>query len=58
MIGIELYTPQKPVRERLLYQQHVFTGASGENVLRLLPPLTFSKELADDFVTRLEAALK
>ena len=58
MIGIELYTPQKPVRERLLYQQHVFTGASGENVLRLLPPLTFTKELADDFITRLEAALR
>ena len=58
MIGIELYTPQKPVRERLLYQQHVFTGASGENVLRLLPPLTFTRELADDFIDRLDAALR
>ena len=58
MIGIELYTPQKPVRQRLLYDQHVFTGASGENVLRLLPPLTFSRELADDFVGRLAEALK
>ena len=58
MIGIELYTPQKPVRQRLLYDQHVLTGASGENVLRLLPPLTFSRELADDFVGRLAEALK
>jgi acetylornithine aminotransferase len=57
MIGIELYVPQKPVRQRLVYDQHVFTGCSGDNLLRLLPPLTFSKELADEFVQRLEAAL-
>ena len=57
MIGIELFTPQKPVRQRLVYEQHVFTGCSGENVLRLLPPLTFTKELADEFVERLQKAL-
>ena len=57
MIGIELSVPQKPVRESLLYQQHAFTGCSGQNVLRLLPPLTFTREMADDFVGRLEKAL-
>ena len=57
MIGIELNVPQKPVREKLLYEQHVFTGCSGQNVLRLLPPLTFTQEMADDFVARLEKAL-
>ena len=57
MIGIELNVPQKPVREKLLYEQHAFTGCSGQNVLRLLPPLTFSREMADDFVSRLEKAL-
>ena len=57
MIGIELYTPQKPIRQRLLQEQHVFTGCSGENVLRLLPPLTFTKELADEFIERLQKAL-
>ncbi len=57
MIGIELNVPQKPVREKLLYEQHVFTGCSGQNVLRLLPPLTFTKEMADDFVGRLEKAM-
>ena len=57
MIGIELYTPQKPVRQRLVYEQHVFTGCSGENVLRLLPPLTFTKAEADEFVERLQKAL-
>ena len=57
MIGIELDGPQKAVRERLLYEQHVFTGCSGTNVLRLLPPLSFTKELADEFIERLKAAL-
>ncbi len=57
MIGIELTEDQKPVRERLVYEQHVFTGCSGQNLLRLLPPLTFSKELADEFVERLLKAL-
>ena len=57
MIGIELDGPQKAVRERLLYDQHVFTGCSGQNVLRLLPPLCFSKEQADIFIERLKKAL-
>ena len=53
MIGIELTVPQKPIRQRLVYDEHVFTGCSGDTVLRLLPPLTFSKALADEFVERL-----
>ena len=57
MIGIELEGDQKTVRERLLYEQHVFTGCSGEHLLRLLPPLTFTKEMADEFVERLQKAL-
>ena len=57
MIGIELTEDQKPIRERLVYEQHVFTGCSGQNLLRLLPPLTLSKELADEFVERLNSVL-
>ncbi len=57
MIGIELSEPQKPVRENLLYKQHAFTGCSGQNVLRLLPPLTFTRVMADEFVGRLEKSL-
>jgi acetylornithine aminotransferase len=57
MIGIELAEDQKSVRQRLVYEQHVFTGCSGNNLLRLLPPLTFTKEMADEFVIRLEKAL-
>ena len=57
MVGIELDVPQKLVRDRLVYEQHVFTGCSGANLLRLLPPLCFTREMADEFVTRLEKAL-
>ena len=57
MIGIELDVPQKSVRQQLLYEQHVFTGCSGDFTLRLLPPLTFTRELADEFVERLKRVL-
>ena len=57
MIGIELDEPQAPIRQRLLHEQHVFTGASGDFTLRLLPPLTLTKEQADEFVERFKQVL-
>ncbi len=57
MIGIELDVPYKDIRNRLVYEQHCFTGCSGTNVLRLLPPLCLTKADADDFVERLKKAI-
>lgn len=57
MIGIELDMPQKTVREKLLYQEHCFTGCSGANILRLLPPLCFSAEMAEQFVEKLKKCI-
>ena len=57
MIGLEFDYPIKDLRLRLLKEQHVFTGASGTNVLRLLPPLVLTRELADEFLSRLKAVL-
>ena len=57
MIGIELDVPYKEIRNKLVYEQHCFTGCSGTNVLRLLPPLCISKANADDFIQRLKAVL-
>ncbi len=57
MIGVELDVPQKPVHSRLVHEQHVFVGTSGDFTLRLLPPLTLTKAQADDFVERLQLAL-
>ena len=57
MIGIELNEPYKEVRQRLLFDEHVFTGCAGTNVLRLLPPLCLSMEEAEEFVERLRKTL-
>ena len=58
MIGVELDRPYKEVRNKLLFEEHCFTGCSGTNVLRLLPPLCLTKDEASDFLTRLERVLK
>ena len=57
MIGIEFDHPYKEVRNRLLYEQHVFTGAAGTNVLRILPPLCITQHDCDLFLERFAAAL-
>lgn len=57
MIGIELDVPYKEIRNRLVHEQHCFTGCSGTHTLRLLPPLCLSREEADDFISRFKAVL-
>ncbi len=57
MIGIELDVPHKPIREKLVYEEHCFTGCASTNILRLLPPLCFTKAQADDFIERLKRAM-
>lgn len=53
MIGLEFENDIKELRRRLVFEEHVFTGAASTNILRLLPPLCLTKEEADDFVERL-----
>ena len=57
MIGVELAVPYKEIRQRLLFEQHCFTGCAGTNTLRLLPPLCLTKTEADDFISRLKQVL-
>ena len=57
MIGIELDIPHKDVRSRLLFDDHIFTGCASTNILRLLPPLCFTKEMADIFIEKLKHIL-
>ena len=57
MIGIEMNEPVKQLRNNLLFEQKVFTGASGTHVIRLLPPLNISKQDADLFLSRFNNAL-
>ena len=50
MIGIEMDYPVKQLRSDLIHKQHIFTGASGTNVIRLLPPLCLTTADADLFI--------
>ncbi len=51
MIGLEIKEEFKGLRDRLLFEEHFFTGAAGEDVIRLLPSLTISMETASEFVS-------
>lgn len=57
MIGMEFDEPIKDIRRRLLFEEHVFTGVSGTNVIRLLPPLSLTMQQAQEFITRLKRVL-
>lgn len=58
MIGIDLDIQHKTVRQKLIAQEHCFTGCAGTNVLRLLPPLCLTKAEADMFIEKLTNTLK
>jgi acetylornithine/N-succinyldiaminopimelate aminotransferase len=50
MIGIEFKVAIKELRNKLLLEHGIFTGFSGQNIIRLLPPLTLNMEQADQFI--------
>ena len=58
MIGMEFDQPIKEIRQRLLFEEHIFTGVSGTNVIRLLPPLCITKQDADHFLESYSKVLK
>ena len=58
MIGLVLDQPHKIVRQRLIHEQHIFTGCAGTNILRILPPLMITKADVDDFIYRLKNVLE
>lgn len=57
MIGLEFSQPVKDIRGKLLNQFHIFTGFSGSNVIRLLPPLSLTIDDAIYFVNSLKSVL-
>lgn len=57
MIGLEFEEPIKEIRSKLLFEQKVFTGVSGTNVIRILPPLCLSMEEADIFLERMHKVI-
>jgi acetylornithine aminotransferase len=59
MIGIELEFKSETTRKKLLFERKIFTGSAHDpNTIRLLPPLTLTKEHADQFLESFAAVLK
>ena len=59
MLGIEFNFPIKTLRQKLLNEHKIFTGvATNANTLRILPPLSLTKEQADEFVIALAKILE
>ncbi|MDH6357641.1 aminotransferase class III-fold pyridoxal phosphate-dependent enzyme [Parabacteroides sp. PF5-9] len=57
MIGIEFEESIKEVRNKLLFEENVFTGVAGTNTIRLLPPLCLTMDEASDFLIRFRKVL-
>lgn len=57
MVGIEMGEGFAQVRDKLLFEDKIFTGGAKSNIIRLLPPLTISKEEIDHFLESFENQL-
>ena len=57
MIGIEFNEDVAPLRRKLLFDKHIFTGVAGTNMIRLLAPLCLTKAEADVFIQALKDIL-
>ena len=55
MIGLEFAFPIKEIRQKLLFDYGIFTGVSGQNIIRLLPPLSLTIQQAEEFLAAFEA---
>jgi len=58
MIGIDLPEELGHVKKDLLSKNKIFTGEAKPNVIRLLPALNITKEIADRFLTAFDERLK
>ena len=57
MLGIEFNEDVAPIRKKLLFEKHIFTGVAGSNMVRLLAPLCLSMEQAKRFTDTLKEIL-
>jgi len=54
MLGIPLPEKFADLRNQLLFESRIFTGGAKNNTMRLLPPLSITKEEIDHFITELK----
>ena len=50
MIGLEFGQPIADLRKMMLFEEKIFTGVTGTNVIRILPPLTLTQTEASRFL--------
>ncbi len=59
MIGLDLGTSVKRLRNHLLFEERIFVGSSSDpHILRLLPPLCLTTLEADQFIESLNRSLE
>lgn len=57
MIGVEIDGSAPELRKKLLFEHHIFTGGAGQTTVRLLPPLSLTKDEADRFLTEFKKTI-
>ncbi|MCX7637875.1 MAG: aminotransferase class III-fold pyridoxal phosphate-dependent enzyme [Cyclobacteriaceae bacterium] len=58
MIGLDVPGKMNELRNHLVYRKKIFTGESKPDTIRLLPPLSLTREQADMFLTALADSLQ
>ena len=59
MVGIETVADASEIRNKLLFDEHIFTGFSGGvNTIRLIPPLCITEKEIDRFVEAFDRVTK
>ncbi len=58
MIGIEMHGSAKQIAQGLLTEHHIIVNVTGNEVIRLLPPLVWSEREINEFLYGFECMLK
>jgi acetylornithine/N-succinyldiaminopimelate aminotransferase len=58
IVGLEFEFPVADIRKKLLFKEGIFTGYSGKNTIRLLPPLCITKNEVDRLISSLKVVLE
>ncbi|MBQ0086539.1 MAG: aspartate aminotransferase family protein [Bacteroidales bacterium] len=58
MLGIEFNCPVAEIRQKLLFEKHIFTGVAGTDMIRLLAPLCLSEAQATHFINEFKNVIQ
>ena len=58
MLGIEFNCPVAEIRQKLLFEKHIFTGVAGTDMIRLLAPLCLSEAQATHFINEFKNVMQ